>query len=161
VCLKRTAPQTPPMTTKIKFQITTPEREVYSDEVDQVTLPTLDGEITVLPNHLPLVSVLVPGEAKVIRDGEETLMAVSGGFIEIQHDSKVIVLADTAERADELDIEKIEEAKKNAEKALEEKRDLDDESFAEAAATLERELARLRVARKKYRGSKRIDSNQS
>jgi len=149
------------MPSKIIFQITTPEREVYSDEVDQVTLPTLDGEITILPNHLPLVSVLVAGEARVVSGGEETLMAVSGGFIEVQPDSKVIVLADTAERAEELDIEKIEEAKKNAEKALEEKRDLDDESFAEAAAALERELARLRVARKKYRGTKRINQDQS
>lgn len=149
------------MPSKIKFQITTPEREVYSDEVDQVTLPTLDGEITVLPNHLPLVSVLVPGEARVVSNGDETLMAVSGGFIEIQPDSKVIVLADTAERAEELDIEKIEEAKKMAEQALAEKRDLDDESFAEAAASLERELARLRVARKKYRGSKNIPTKEN
>jgi len=145
----------------INFKITTPEREVYSDIADSVTLPTMEGEITILPNHLPLVSVLVPGEARVVHKGEEILMAVSGGFIEVQPGSRVVVLADTAERAEELDIEKIEEAKKKAEKALEEKRDLDEENFAEAAAALERELARLKVARKKYRGGpKRIESDK-
>lgn len=148
--------------TKIDFKITTPEREVYSDKVDQVSLPTLEGEITILPNHLPLVSVLVPGEVRLVRDGEESLMAVSGGFIEVRPKSRVVVLADTAERAEELDLEKIEEAKKKALEALEEKRDLDEEAFAEAAAALERELARLRVARKKYRGGpQRIESKES
>lgn len=144
---------------KINFKITTPEREVYSDVVDSVTLPTLKGEITILPNHLPLVAVLVPGEARVVHEGEEALMAVSGGFIEVQPGSRVIVLADTAERAEELDIEKIEQARKKAQEELEKKRDLDEENFAEAAAALERELARLKVARKKYRGgTKRLES---
>jgi F-type H+-transporting ATPase subunit epsilon len=150
------------MAEKISFQITTPEREVYNDAVDQVTLPTLEGEITILPNHLPLVAVLVPGEARLIRDKEEVLMAVSGGFIEVQPGSRVVVLADTAEKAEELDIKKIEEAKKRAEEMLAEKRDLDEEAFAEAAAALERELARLKVARKKYRGGpQRIESKQT
>ena len=134
---------------------------MYSDLADAVTLPTLEGEITILPNHLPLVSVLVPGEARVVNAGEEVLMAVSGGFIEVQPGSRVVVLADTAERAEELEIEKIEEAKKKAEEALEKKRDLDEENFAEAAAALERELARLKVARKKYRGGpKRLESEE-
>jgi F-type H+-transporting ATPase subunit epsilon len=137
---------------KIDFKITTPEREVYANQVDQITLPTLEGELTILPGHLPLVAILVPGELRVARQGEEIVMAVSGGFIEVQPGSRVIILADTAERAEELDIAKIEEAKKKAEELLREKRNLDEESFAEAAAALERELARLKVARKKYRG---------
>jgi len=147
---------------KINFQITTPEREVYRGEVDQATMPTLEGEITVLPNHLPLVSVLVPGEIRLVDQGDEIAMAVSGGFIEVRPGNNVVVLADTAERAEELDLEKIEEAKRKAEAALAEKRDMDEEAFAEAAAALERELARLKVARKKYRGGpQRIESSQT
>ena len=66
---------------KIKLQLTTPERKVFEDEVDQITLPTKDGEITVLPHHIPLVSILVPGMATIIKDGVESYLAVSGGFI--------------------------------------------------------------------------------
>jgi len=137
---------------KINFELTTPERNVYKEEIDQITLPTKEGEITVLPNHIPLVAVLVPGMATLVKNGEESYLAVSGGFIEIQPRSRVVVLADTAERADELDVEKIEEARKRAQDALEETRHGDQVSFAEATALLERELARLKVARKrKYR----------
>lgn len=147
---------------KIIFQITTPEREVYRGEVDQATMPTLEGEITVLPNHSPLVSVLVPGEIRLVEGDNEIGMAVSGGFIEVRPGNNVVVLADTAERAEELDIEKIEAAKKKAEAALAEKREMDEEAFAEAAAALERELARLKVARKKYRGGpQHIKSSQT
>jgi len=147
---------------KINFKITTPEREVYYGEVDQATMPTLEGEITVLPNHLPIVSVLVPGEIRLIDGSDEIGMAVSGGFIEVRPGNNIVVLADTAERAEELDVAKIEEAKKKAEKALEEKRDMDEEAFAEAAAALEREMARLKVARKKYRGApQRIESSET
>lgn len=150
------------MAEKISIKITTPEREVFSDTVDQITLPTLDGEITIMANHIPLVGVLVPGEARLVESGNETYLAVSGGFIEVQPGNKVVVLADTAERAEELDVEAIEAAKKKAEEALAEKRDMDEESFAEAAAALERELARLRVARKRYRGApQRIESRET
>ncbi|MBU0648715.1 ATP synthase F1 subunit epsilon [Patescibacteria group bacterium] len=140
---------------KINFSICTPEREVYSDEVDQITLPTTEGEVTILPNHLPLVCGLKPGEARVVRDGSETIMAVSTGFVVVKPGSRIMVLADTAERAEELELEKIEQAKKKAEELLEQKRDLDEVAFADAAAALERELARLKVARKKYRGAGR------
>lgn len=135
--------------TSIIFEIATPERVVYKETVDSLTLPTKDGEITVLPNHIPLVSVLVPGVAVVRKDGAEQYMAVSGGFIEVQPGNRVVVLADTAERAEELTEAAIEKARDDAERALKEKRGLDDETFAAAAAGLERELARLRVARRR------------
>lgn len=138
---------------KIKLELTTPERKVFEDEVDQITLPTKEGEITILPHHIPLVGILVPGMATVVKDGTETFLAVSGGFIEVQPDNRVIVLADTAERAEELDEKKIEEARERAKQMMDEKRHVDDTSFADAAAALERELARLKVVRKKYRGS--------
>ena len=139
----------------ITFEIATPERIVYKETVDSLTLPTKDGEITVLPHHIPLVSVLVPGVVTVRHGNKEQYMAVSGGFIEVQPDNRVVVLADTAERAEELTEAAIEKARADAEKVLHAKRTLDDESFAAAAAGLERELARLRVARKHrgHRGS--------
>ena len=141
------------MGSKISFEITTPERIVYRDEVDQITIPTRDGEITVLPNHIPLVSLLSPGALTVKKNGEEVYMATSGGFVEVLPGNKVIVLADTAERSEELDLAAIEVARERARKILEEKRNIDDVAFVDAAAMLERELARLKVARK-HRGGK-------
>ncbi|MBI2098804.1 F0F1 ATP synthase subunit epsilon [Candidatus Uhrbacteria bacterium] len=138
---------------KLQFEITTPERIVYRDEVDQITIPTKEGEITVLPNHIPLVSLLSPGALTIKKNKEEVYMATSGGFIEVQPGNKVIVLADTAERSEELDIAAIEAAKERARKVLRETRNVDDVRFADAAAGLERELARLKVARK-HRGGK-------
>jgi F-type H+-transporting ATPase subunit epsilon len=90
----------------------------------------------------------------VKKDGKESYMAVSGGFIEVQalaKSTRVIVLADSAERAEELSIQAIEEAKERAQKELEEKRNVDDVAAAGAAASLERELARLKVARRHHK----------
>lgn len=130
----------------LSFKIVTPERVVFEDNVDAVTLPTIDGEITVLPNHIPLVSLLAAGVLKIKKGHEEIPLAVSTGVIEI--DGKhIVVLADTAERVDDLVEEKIEEAREEAKKLMEEKRH-DTEGFAEASAMLERELARLKVAKR-------------
>jgi F-type H+-transporting ATPase subunit epsilon len=133
---------------KINFKIATPERVVFKNDVDQITLPTKQGEITVLPNHIPLIAVLMPGEIIIRNDKEEVSLAVSGGFIEVLSD-KVVVLADTAERAEELDVERAEAARKRAEEALTQKK-FDAKEFASLAALMEKELARVKVA-KKYR----------
>jgi len=133
---------------KIKFQITTPERVVYSEEVEQITIPTKDGEITVLPGHLPLVSSLMPGELRAVKDGQESSMAVAGGFVEVMPD-QVVILADSAEHAEEIDLEKAEEARKKAEKLREEAQQMDAEEFAALTAKIEKEFARTKVARKK------------
>lgn len=135
------------MSSKIKFKIVTPEKTVYEEEIDQVTLPTADGEITVLPNHIPLISILVPGELDVKVDGEEIVMAVSGGMIEMRS-NELTILADTAERAGEIDLKRAEEAKERAEKLKEERMQADEAQYATAAAILEKNLARIRVARK-------------
>jgi len=137
----------------INFKITTPERTVYEDEVKQVSLMTETGEITIMTGHISLVSNLRAGEIRLVeKDGTEQFLAASTGFVEVRDGNKVIVLADTAERAEELDLEKIEEAKRLAEKVLEEKRDAADVAFTDAAVAIERELARIKVARKrKYR----------
>jgi len=131
----------------IKFKIATPERVVYEDEIDQITLPTKLGEITILPNHLPLVSSLTTGEVLIKKGNEEIPLAVSGGFIEFAN-NKLTILADTAERVEELEESKIEEARKKVEELLAKKQDIDDVAYANLAAQMERELARLKVVKK-------------
>lgn len=135
---------------KIKLKITTPEKVVLEKEVDQVTLPTKAGEITVLPDHVPLLTMIAPGivEAKIA--GENWPMAISGGFLEL-HDNELTILADTAERAEEIDLERAEEARQRAERMMQEKRkDLDEEQFASVISRIEKQMARINVA-KKYR----------
>lgn len=131
----------------IKFKIITPDKIVFEAEIDAVTLPSQMGEITILPNHIPLISLLVPGEIKIKKNKEEISLSTSGGFVEITGQS-VVVLSDTAERAEEIDIAKAEEAKVSAEKMMKEKR-VDSEEFARMSAKIEKELARLKVARKR------------
>lgn len=132
---------------QLHFKIVTPERVVFEDTVDAAILPTTEGEITVLPHHIPLVALLKAGVLRLKKGAEEMPLAVSGGVIEV--DGKhVVVLADTAERADELEEEKIEKAKAQAQKLMQEKRG-DAEGFAEATAALERELARLKVVKRR------------
>ena len=132
----------------IKFELVTPERTVFRTEVDQVTLPTAQGEITILPNHIPLVATLVPGVAHLKKGQAEEDVAVSGGFIQIQEGNLIRVLADTAERGAELDIAAIEQAKDRAEKVMKEAVRADEASYMSAAAALERELARYKTAMK-------------
>ncbi len=132
----------------IHFEIATPERIVYKTQADSITIPTSQGEITVLPHHIPLVALLAPGILTVRRQKNEEYLAVSGGFIEIQPSSRVVVLADTAERSEELTLEAVEAARDRAAMLMAEKRHIDNESFAAAAAGLERELARLKVVHK-------------
>ena len=138
----------------LQLSIIIPERTVYDGQIDQVTLPTTEGEITVLPHHVPLVSVLASGELRMRTGTTDTPIVVAGGFVEVLPNSRVAVLADDALRVEELDIAAIEAARDRARKALEEKRHVDDTSFADAAAALQRELARLRVARKYRHGSR-------
>jgi len=141
---------------KIQFEIATPERVLLKEEILQITVPTVEGEITILPDHMPIVSVLKPGVIEVKQDEEKTeIMSVSGGFIEVMKD-KIVILADAAERAAELDEKKVEEARKRAEEAKEKASSEDKVEFAEVSASLERELARTRavIKWKKLKGMK-------
>jgi len=132
----------------IKFEIVTPERVVLQQDILQITVPTTSGEITILPDHIPLVSVLQPGVVEIKRaDSLVEIMSVSGGFIEVMKD-KVVILADTAERAEELDEEVIKDAQKQAEELKKNAKAVDDVQFAEISAKLDRELARLRAVNK-------------
>lgn len=138
---------------KLHLSIVTPERIVYEDEVDSVSVMTDMGEITVLSDHIPLVANLRAGELTLRKNGEVQYLVTSTGFLEVRPDNKLVILADTAERVEELELEKIEEARERARQILIQKRHIDDVAFADAAAILERELARHRVAmkRRKYR----------
>lgn len=130
----------------IKFEIVTPERVVLKEDVLQVTVPTLEGEITVLPGHIPLVSVLNAGVIEVrMADGTPEIMAVSGGFLEVLR-NKVVILADTAERAEEIDIDRAEEARQRAENIKKNAEKFEHVEFANIAAQIAKELARTRAA---------------
>lgn len=132
----------------MKFQIVTPERTVFSDEIDQISLMTEDGEITILPHHIPLVTNLKPGEVRYKKQGQEFVVAVSGGFGVVRDDDTVVVLADTAEHAHEIDLARAEEARARAAKLMENARNKEDIDFTALAAKMEKELNRLRVGNK-------------
>jgi F-type H+-transporting ATPase subunit epsilon len=132
-----------------QLSIITPESTVYEGEADSVTLPTPDGEITVLTGHVPLMTVLAPGAAVVRKGNSEELFAMTRGVIEVTGKT-VTILAEIADRADSLEEAAIEEAKAKAEQLITERRHADTESFAEAAAMLERELARLKTVRRRH-----------
>ncbi|MDD3498185.1 MAG: ATP synthase F1 subunit epsilon [Candidatus Moranbacteria bacterium] len=135
----------------IKLKIITPERITYeSDGINQATLPVSDGEVTILPNHRSYIASLKPGEVILKKDGEEIDLAISGGFIEF-HDNELVVLADEAERAEEIDLEKAEEAKKRAEDIKNKVISTDEAEYARVAAALEKELAKIKVAKKYLR----------
>ena len=123
--------------------IVTAESVVYSDEVDMLVAPGLEGQLGILPHHSPLMTTLAAGELRLKKNEEEISLAISGGFLEVRPD-RVIVLADSAERAEDIDIARAEEARKRAAEKLTEKSGIPiDEAHAEAA--LRRAIARLKV----------------
>lgn len=130
---------------KIKFEIVTAERVVYSDEVDVVVAPGIEGQLAVLPHHAPLMTMLQPGELLVRKGTEEQSMFVSGGFLEVRGD-KIVILADAAERAEEIDVARAEAAKRRAEERITQYPAHMDHARAQAA--LLRSLMRLKVAEK-------------
>jgi F-type H+-transporting ATPase subunit epsilon len=141
---------------KIYFQIVTPERVVLKEQILQVTVPTKMGEITVLPNHIPLVATLVPGVIETVNEnGEKEIISVSGGFIEVLKD-KVVILADTAERAEEIDLERAEAAKNKAEEVIKGIRKMEKDRFTDINIRLATELARTRAVKKNEK-IKKID----
>jgi F-type H+-transporting ATPase subunit epsilon len=132
----------------IRLDVVTAERTVFSDDVDVVIAPGIGGQLGILPHHAPLMTTLQPGELTVKKGAEETCIAVTGGFLEVRPD-RVIVLADAAERDDEIDVCRAEEAKRRAEERLKQRPPNID--LARAEASLRRALARLAVAEKMKR----------
>ncbi|OIO07585.1 ATP synthase F1 subunit epsilon [Candidatus Falkowbacteria bacterium CG_4_10_14_0_2_um_filter_41_15] len=138
----------------IKFEIVTPERIVLKEEALQVTIPTQSGEITILPDHIPLVSILSPGVIELKKStGENEVISVSGGFVEVLK-NKIVILADTAELAVELDEKRIEEARQKAEE-MKKWKDIDAIQFAEISGLIEKQLARSKAV-KRWRNLRNI-----
>ena len=134
---------------KLTVEIVTAERRVAQTEVDMVIAPGSEGEIGILPRHAPLLTALNPGVMVLKNDGQEDVLAVSGGFLQVSN-NRVLILADTAERGDELDEQRAQAARQAAETALKEaaRGSLQADS---ARAALQRSLVRLNVARRRRR----------
>jgi len=128
-----------------RLKIVTPERVVYDDAVLAVTLPTQDGEITVLPGHVPLVSMLKAGHLVIQQTKGVDDFSVSGGFIKIDA-GQVTVLADTSEHAEAIDLQRAEEAHARAQQTLADLKHHENVDYAAISAQLEKELARIKVA---------------
>ena len=133
------------MMATIKLEIVTPEKMVFSDDVDVVLAWGLEGQLGILPHHAPLMTILQSGDLVFRRGGKEEALTISGGFLEVRPD-KVVVLADACERAEEIDVARAEAAKKRAEEALKEAKTMVDAAAAEAA--LRRSLVRLKAVEK-------------
>lgn len=135
---------------QLHLQLVTPQREVLNEELLSLTCPTQMGQITILPNHTPLVATLATGELIARpQTGEEYNIHVAGGFVEVKPGSKVTILADAAEHHHEIDEAEAEAAKQRAEQALQQS-NISEEEYAMAAASLERSLSKLNLV-KKYR----------
>lgn|SRR3989338_2263876 len=134
----------------LHLQIITPEKTVFDDDVDQVTLPTQTGQITVLPHHTALVTNIEPGELIYKIHQKETLMAAGFGFAQIGPDN-VKVLVDLAAPEEELQEKEIEQARAQAEEALKQKHTLSEEEYATAASELAKALAQLKIKRRHRR----------
>lgn len=128
---------------RMHLEIVTAERVVLADEVDQLNVSTRDGRIGILPRHAPLLTILEAGQMDIIKDGERTPYALSGGFLEV-HSNRVTILADTVERADEIDEARAEQARRRAQERLEQARSNLESAIAEAE--LRRAMIRLQVS---------------
>lgn len=131
-----------------RLEVVTAEGMVFSDDVNMIVAWGTEGQLGILPHHAPLMTMLRPGDLLIRKDNEEEYLAISGGFLEVRPD-KVVILADTCERAEEIDVARAEAAKRRAEEMLKGRPPEVDAAAAEAA--LRRSLARLKVAEKKRR----------
>ena len=135
----------------LKVDIVTAERVVYSDEgVDEVVAPGIEGELTVLPQHAPLLTMIKPGIMRIVKGSDDIDMAITGGFLEVR-DDRVTILADAAERAEDIDTVRAEEARRSAERRLDERESKLE--LVEAAAELQRALIRLKAVERRRRKS--------
>jgi F-type H+-transporting ATPase subunit epsilon len=130
----------------MKLEIVTPEAVVYSEDVNMVTLPAIEGQIGIYPLHIPLLTQIVPGEIIVMKDGRESSLAVGEGVVEITA-QRVAIVTDMAIPADHIDEAKVEEARQRAAARLRDK--ISDEEVATVNASLARSLAQLQVKRRR------------
>ena len=133
----------------LQLEIVTPERQAYSDTVDAVYCPGTEGEFGVLPHHAPLLSMLGVGELRIQKAGEVEYFAIAGGFVQVRPD-KVVVMAELADLAAEIDLEAAEDARNEAERALAAGFD-EPADLAQARVAMDRALLRIRVAERRHR----------
>ncbi len=133
------------MANTLKLEIVTPGAKVYSEDVDMVTLPGVEGEMGIYPQHVPLMTQLVAGEVSVRKGGQDFFLAVGDGFVEVTGE-RVSILTDMAIQAESIDEAKAEEARRRAEARLAEK--LGDADMASVNASLAQSLAQLKVKRR-------------
>lgn len=134
----------------LQLEIVSPERRAFTDEVDMVIVPGIDGQLGILPHHTRLITALGVGELRIKKGGTEQSMLISGGFVEVRPD-KVVVMADLAEHSEEIDVARATEARKAAEAELEQSKDPVD--IARVRAALQTALMRERIAtRRRSRG---------
>src|SRR6185503_9683213 len=129
----------------LKLEIITPEEIAFSEDVDMVTLPGVEGQMGIFPQHVPLMTQMEPGEIVVRKGGQDHAFAVGEGLVEIMGDH-VVILTDLAVAADKIDEAKVEEARQRAEARLQEK--LSDEEVAAVNSSLARSVAQLHVKRR-------------
>ncbi len=133
------------MAATLKLEIVTPDAKVFSEDVDMVTLPGVEGEMGIYPQHVPLLTQIVAGEIIARKNGQDFFLAIGEGFVEVTGDH-VAILADMAIRAENIDEAKAEEARRRAEARLTEH--LNDEDSAMVQASLTHSLAQLKVKRR-------------
>lgn len=130
------------------FEIITPEKTVYKDEIEEAVVPTMQGQIAILPNHAQLLSQVAPGEIIVKKNNKEYYLAITSGFLEVSK-NKVIILANYAVRSEEIEVSKALEAQRKAEKIMKESEEkISKKDFALAEADLRRSILELKVARR-------------
>ncbi|MEN9674615.1 MAG: hypothetical protein RIS76_511 [Verrucomicrobiota bacterium] len=130
----------------LKLEIVTPEAKIYSEDVDSVTLPGVEGELGIFPMHIPLMTQLSAGEVCARKNGQDHFLAVGEGFVEVSGE-RVAILTDMAIRADDIDETKAEEARKRAEARLQDKLGSDEQATVQAA--LMHSLTQLNVKRRR------------
>jgi F-type H+-transporting ATPase subunit epsilon len=136
---------------RLKLDVVTGERQVYSGDVDAVIAPGVEGELGILPRHAPLLTMLEPGVLRIRQGDDELALAISGGFLEVQP-NRVIVLADTAERADEIDVARASAGVEQARALLAQRGKVPPGEFEQAVARMRRSEVRLKVARRRRLG---------
>lgn len=132
---------------QLHLKIVTPEKEIFDEDVDMVTLTTTEGEIGILPHHINLMTQVVPGELRIKIGDKTTVMATGSGLLQMDNNTLVIA-TDLAEKAEDINEKAVEEARERAQKALEQT--LSDEEYAETLAVLEKSLAKLKVKRRHH-----------
>jgi F-type H+-transporting ATPase subunit epsilon len=133
----------------LHLEIVTPERLAYEDDVDLVVVPGIEGELGILPHHAPLITTLGVGELRIRKGGAEESFAIIGGFLQVRPD-KVVVMAETADLASDIDLERAQQARREAERALETAAN-EPADLAAARASLQQALLRIRVAERRHR----------